>query len=61
MYEELRKFVYSKFNYEHVRFMDYDEGNNAYYVRFIYRSTIYVLEKRKIGGSTKFYKMECVK
>lgn len=61
MYEELRKVIMSKYNVDYLRFMDFDEGANAYYVRFIYRSTIHICERRKIGGSTKFYKMECVK
>lgn len=58
MYENMKKSILNRYNGEYIRFMDYSESKDAYYVRFIYHSTIYLCEKRVIGGSTKFYKME---
>ncbi len=60
VYDHMKEIIKSKFDNERIRFVDYDQGNNAYYVRFIYKSTIYICEKRFIGSSVKFYKMEGV-
>lgn len=57
MYKEMCKWLKAKYG-EEVRILDYDEGESAEYVRYIFHSTIYIMELRKIGANARIYKLE---